>query len=64
MDARAQHLIALVKDGATLKEAARVYGISGERVRQILKEEGMTAKELPGRGRRRRENRILREASA
>ena len=49
MDARTEHLIALVKDGARLADAARVYGISGERVRQILKEGGMSARDLPGR---------------
>ena len=49
MDARTEHLIALVKDGATLRDAGRVYGISGERVRQILKEGGMSARDLPGR---------------
>ena len=49
MDARTEHLIALVKDGATLKDAGRVYGISGERVRQLLKEGGMNAEDLPGR---------------
>jgi hypothetical protein len=49
MDARTEHLIALVKDGATLKDAGRVYGISAERVRQLLKEGGMSARDLPGR---------------
>ena len=49
MDARTEHLIALVKDGARLADAARVYGISGERVRQLLKEGGMSASDLPGR---------------
>lgn len=41
MDARSRHLIALVQDGATLGEAAGVYGISGERVRQLLQQEGV-----------------------
>lgn len=49
MDARTEHLIALVQDGAKLEDAARPYGISGERVRQILKEGGLTARDLPGR---------------
>lgn len=50
VNARTRHLIALVKDGATLRDAADAYGISAERVRQILKEEGLSAQELPGRG--------------
>ena len=50
MDARTEHLVALVKDGARLADAARVYGISAERVRQLLKEAGMSASDLPGRG--------------
>lgn len=49
MDLRTEQLIALVKDGATLKDAGSVYGISGERVRQILKEAGLGPRELPGR---------------
>ena len=52
MDARTEHLIALVKDGATLRDAGRIYGISGERVRQILKRGGMSARDLPGRAER------------
>jgi hypothetical protein len=50
MDARTEHLVALVKDGARLADAASVYGISAERVRQLLKQAGMSARELPGRG--------------
>ena len=57
MDARTEHLIALVQDGARLEDAARAYGISGERVRQILKEGGMTARDLPGRAQKRRTQR-------
>ena len=49
MDARTEHLIALVKDGATLREAGRAHGISGERVRQLLNEGGISASDLPGR---------------
>ena len=49
MDARTEHLIALVRDGARLEDAARAYGLSAERVRQILREGGMTARDLPGR---------------
>ena len=40
MDARTEHLIALVQDGARLEDAARAYGISGERVRQISRRAG------------------------
>jgi hypothetical protein len=58
MDARTEHLIALVKDGARLGDAGRVYGISGERVRQILKGGGISPSELPGRGERRRGERL------
>jgi transposase len=58
VDARAEHLIGLVEDGATLEEAARVYGITRERVRQILKEEGVSARELPGRRQKIRDRRL------
>ena len=58
MDARTEHLVALVQDGARLEDAARAYGLSGERVRQILREGGMTARDLPGRGERRRSRRF------
>ena len=58
MDARTEHLIALVRDGAKLEDAARAYGLSGERVRQILREGGMTARDLPGRAERGRSRRF------
>lgn len=58
VDARAEHLIALVEDGATLEEAARVYGITRERVRQILKEEGVSARQFPGRRKKIRDRRL------
>ena len=51
---RTKHLVALVKDGATLAEAGRVYGIRRERVRQILKQEGISVTALPDRNARRR----------
>lgn len=54
VDARSEHLMALVKDGATLEEAARVYRISGERVRQLLKASGTRAGDLPGRAEKQR----------
>lgn len=57
MDARTEHLIAMVKDGMTLEDAGRVYGISRERVRQILKEEGISANGIPGRAQKRRSTR-------
>lgn len=49
IDARTEHLIALVMDGTRLRDAARAYGISGERVRQLLNEVGINARDLPGR---------------
>ena len=58
IDARAEHLIALVRDGARLADAARAYGLSAERVRQILREGGMTARDLPGRADRGRDRRF------
>lgn len=58
MDARTEHLVALVKDGARLVDAGRVYGISAERVRQLLKEAGMTARDLPGRAEKPRRRRF------
>lgn len=59
MHARTQHLIAMVKDGATLEDAGRVYAISRERVRQILREEGISANEIPGRAQQRRGTRSV-----
>ncbi len=53
MDARTEHLIAMVTDGATLEDAGRAYGIGRERVRQILKGEGIRAKELRARAQKR-----------
>ncbi len=46
---RDEHLVAFVKEGATLDEAGSRFGISRERVRQILKREGIKVGELPGR---------------
>ena len=64
LDKRTLHLVALVKDGATLEEAGRVYGIGRERVRQILKAEGLNTKELPGRSDNWRGRRPVRPAPA
>jgi transposase len=58
IDARTEHLIALVRDGARLEDAARPYGLSAERVRQILREGGVTARDLPGRAERGRDRRF------
>jgi len=46
---RDEHLVALVKEGATLDQAGSHFGISRERVRQILQREGIKVGELPGR---------------
>lgn len=50
MNPRTRHLIALVEGGATLQDAGHRYGITRERVRQILKLEGISAGALPNRG--------------
>lgn len=42
MDWRTAHLISLVEGGATLEQAGRIYGLGRERVRQILKEQGVS----------------------
>ncbi|MCA1700164.1 MAG: hypothetical protein LC790_15165 [Actinobacteria bacterium] len=57
MDRRTEHLVALVKGGSTLEDAGRLYGIGRERVRQILKAEGIRARDLPGRAQKRRDAR-------
>jgi hypothetical protein len=46
---RTRQLIDLVKGGATLEEAGSGFGITRQRVRQILKDEGVDVRALPGR---------------
>ncbi len=58
LDPRAAHLIYLVRDGATLAEAGQAYGIGRERVRQILRAEGIEVSSLPDRREQRRSRRI------
>jgi hypothetical protein len=64
---RDQHLVALVKAGASLGEAGSQFGISRERVRQVLEREGIRAGALPGRKEaraRRRLHRVRENAKA
>jgi len=63
--ARDEHLVAFVKEGATLGEAGSRFGISRERVRQILKREGIKVGELPARKQARARRRLgrLRESA-
>jgi predicted transcriptional regulator len=49
VESRTEQLIDLVQDGATLEEAGSAFGITRERVRQILKREGIDVRALPGR---------------
>jgi hypothetical protein len=58
LETRTERLIAAVESGATLEDAARMYGITRERVRQILKKEGVTAHQLPGRREKIRRRRL------
>jgi hypothetical protein len=57
-ETRTQHLIRLVEDGATLAEAGREHGLGAERVRQILRGEGISLAQMPDRLERRRARRL------
>ena len=57
---RDKHLVALVKAGASLGEAGSHFGISRERVRQVLEREGIRAGSLPGRKEARARRRLHR----